>query len=95
MDILHREKNICDICGEKFEKYNELISHAVSAHHHPIVRCPDCGKEFIHEKDRLHHTRQEHRNKVEAREHKNPRKTKGAAPQQDVDEQTRNFGDNF
>jgi hypothetical protein len=28
----------------------------------------ECGKEFIHEKDRLHHVREEHKKKVENRE---------------------------
>jgi len=39
-------------------------------HHHPIVKCRDCGKEFVHEKDRLHHVREEHERKVDYRKHK-------------------------
>ncbi|NDB32956.1 MAG: hypothetical protein EB160_05885 [Nitrososphaeria archaeon] len=58
MDFLHRNKNKCDQCNEKFSSYDELIHHARHVHHHAIVKCSDCGKEFIHEKDRLHHQRE-------------------------------------
>jgi transcriptional regulator NrdR family protein len=72
LDILHKkEKNVCDECGEKFTKYEDLINHARHIHHHPIVKCNECGKEFIHEKDRLHHVREEHKKKVEGRQLKN------------------------
>jgi hypothetical protein len=88
--------NVCDQCSQKFEKYDELIAHARHFHHHPIVKCHDCGKEFIHEKDRLHHVREEHEKKVDHRTHKwehvHDKKTD---PQGQVDKQTRNFGDNF
>jgi hypothetical protein len=34
----HRKDNtVCDQCGQKFEKYDELIAHARHVHHHPIV----------------------------------------------------------
>ena len=53
MDLFRRrKKNNCDQCGEKFESYDELIKHARHIHHHPIVKCQYCGKEFIYEKDR-------------------------------------------
>ncbi|HKG70513.1 MAG TPA: hypothetical protein VKA87_01385 [Nitrososphaeraceae archaeon] len=69
MDIPHRkEKDICEQCCEKFAKYKDLISHARQVPHHPIVKCNECGKEFIHEKDRLHHMREEHKKKVENRQ---------------------------
>ncbi|HKH85811.1 MAG TPA: C2H2-type zinc finger protein [Nitrososphaera sp.] len=72
MGILHkREKDVCDQCGEKFTKYEDLISHARHIHRHPIVKCDECGKEFIHEKDRLHHVREEHKRKIESRKYKN------------------------
>ena len=48
-----------------------LINHARQMHHHPIVKCNECGREFIHEKDRLHHVREEHEEKIDSREHKN------------------------
>jgi Fe2+ or Zn2+ uptake regulation protein len=39
-------------------------------HHHHIIKCRECGKEFIHEKDRLHHVREEHEKKADYRKHK-------------------------
>lgn len=72
LGILHKkEKGVCDQCGEKFTKYEDLINHSRHIHHHPIVKCSDCGKEFIHEKDRLHHVREEHKKKAESRQLKN------------------------
>ena len=66
LDILHhKEKNVCDECGEKFANYEDLINHARHIHHHPIVKCNECGREFIHEKDRLHHVIEERKKKVE------------------------------
>ena len=75
MDILHKKEgkeDVCDECGKKFTKHEDLISHERHIHHHPIVKCHECGKEFIHEKDRLHHVREEHKKKkVESRHLKN------------------------
>jgi uncharacterized Zn finger protein len=72
LGILHKkEKDVCDQCGEKFTKYEDLINHARHIHHYPIVKCNECGKEFIHEKDRLHHVREEHKKKIESRQLKN------------------------
>ena len=78
-------------------KYEDLISHARHIHHHPIVKCDECGKEFIYEKDRLHHVREEHNRKVEVREHKNlhEHKKRDPTPQEDVDAYRENFSDNF
>ena len=43
--LFHKENNnTCDQCGEKFEKYDELIAHARHVHHHPIVKCHDWAK---------------------------------------------------
>ena len=96
MDLLHRSKNVCDQCGNKFESYNDLIAHARHVHHHPIVKCQECGKEFIHEKDRLHHVREEHERKVDHRTHKwEHSHSQKISPQEEIDEQTHNFGDNF
>lgn len=96
MDLFHHNKNVCDQCGQEFKNYEDLIDHARHIHHHPIVKCHICGKEFIHEKDRLHHVREEHEKKEDHRTHKwehaYDNKTN---PQAQVDEQTRNFGDNF
>jgi uncharacterized C2H2 Zn-finger protein len=70
--ILHnKEKNVCYQFGEKFAKYEDLIRHASHTHLHPIVKCNECGKEFVHKKDRLHHVREEHKMKVENRQLKN------------------------
>jgi uncharacterized Zn finger protein len=69
--VLLGKKFSCDQCPARFENYDDLIKHAREVHHHAIVRCQDCGKEFIHEKDRLHHVRQEHVKKTRFRENKN------------------------
>jgi hypothetical protein len=52
--------------------------------------------EFIHEKDRLHHAREEHRKELDYRTHRDEYKHKvKPPPQEQVDEQTRNFSNNF
>jgi uncharacterized Zn finger protein len=99
MNFLHKSYK-CDLCDSKLDTYDDLIKHAREVHHHPIVKCLECGKEFIHEKDRLHHAREEHEKKVRAREEKNlhrhdESKTKDMTPQEEVDVQTRKFSDNF
>lgn len=87
----------CEQCKSKFAKYEELINHARHIHQHPIVKCSECGKEFIHEADRLHHVRKEREEKMERRIHKSEHKheQKKPSPQDDVDKHTRNFSDNF
>ena len=78
MGILHKkEKDFCDQCGEKFAKYEDIIGHARHVHHHHIVKCNECSKEFIHEKARLHHAREEHKKKVENRQLKNLNQREG------------------
>lgn len=57
MNILPK-KHVCDIDGEKFESYENLIIHSKKVHHKVISKCNKCGKLFIHEKDRLHHSRE-------------------------------------
>lgn len=61
----------CDQCKLKFSKNEELIDHARHVHHQHVTKCADCGKEFIHEEDRLHHSRKEHEKKMERRRQKN------------------------
>ena len=97
MDFLHKEKHVCDQCGEKFNTNSELVQHARHAHHHPIVKCLECGMEFVHEKDRLHHAREEHEKKVENREHKDHHRhdAEDLTPQEELDLQTHKFSDNF
>jgi DNA-directed RNA polymerase subunit M/transcription elongation factor TFIIS len=68
--LLHREKNECDDCQEKFSSYDELIIHARDVHKRHVIKCRYCGKQFIHEKDRLHHEREEKEKKVDFRRHK-------------------------
>ncbi|MGI0060206.1 MAG: hypothetical protein ACREBJ_10615, partial [Nitrosotalea sp.] len=80
-----------------FESYEELIDHARHEHHHDIVKCNECGREFIHEKDRLHHSREEHKKKLKNRTHKAEHKheVENLLPQDDLDAHMRNFSDNF
>jgi len=70
MGFFHRTKFLCEIDQLKFGTNEELISHMRQIHHYPIVKCHHCRKEFIHEKDRLHHVREEHERKVDYRKHK-------------------------
>jgi hypothetical protein len=65
--LFSRNKNICEECKEKFDSYGALIAHARHAHHRTILKCTGCGKEFIHEKDRLHHVREEQIQKAKSR----------------------------
>jgi uncharacterized C2H2 Zn-finger protein len=101
VDLFHK-KYKCDEDGEKFDTYEELIDHARKIHHYPILTCPKCGKQFLHEKDRLHHVREEHEKEMDARVHKNEHHHKKEGnnegiwtPQEEVDAHMRNFGDNF
>jgi hypothetical protein len=57
----------------------------------------ECGIEFIHEADRLHHARKEHEEKLAKRNHKSEHKheQKSPSPQDEVDKHTGNFGDNL
>jgi hypothetical protein len=68
--LLHREKNECDDCHQRFSSYDELVNHARDVHRRHIIKCRFCGKQFIYEKDRLHHEREEREKKVDARRHK-------------------------
>ena len=67
MGLFSRDNNTCEYCKEKMDSYEALISHARKAHHKVISKCRMCGKQFIHEKDRLHHEREEQENKVKSR----------------------------
>lgn len=87
----------CDECKAKFSSNEDLIHHARHDHHRDIVKCSECGMEFVHEKDRLHHSRKEHEEKMARRAHKTEHKheVKEPLPQDEVDQHTRNFSDNF
>ena len=70
MGFLHHEKNECEDCHEKFGSYEEMVRHSRDSHRRHVVKCTSCGKLFLHEKDRLHHVREENERKVDARRHK-------------------------
>ena len=57
MGFLQREKNQCKLCNERFDKQEELVQHAKKVHRQPIMKCRNCGMEFLHEEDRLHHVK--------------------------------------
>ena len=101
MDFFHK-KYKCEEDDQKFDTYEELIEHSREIHHHTILKCHKCEKQFIHEKDRLHHVREEHEKEMDARVHKNEHhhKKEGSRegtgnPQEEVDAHMKNFGDNF
>src|SRR6185312_4030832 len=74
--VFFNKKHKCEEDGEKFDTYNELIEHARKIHHYTILKCNRCGKQFYHEKDRLHHVREENGKDMDARVHKNEHKHK-------------------
>lgn len=47
-----------------------MVRHARDSHKRHVVKCSSCGKQFLHEKDRLHHAREENEKKVDFRRHK-------------------------
>jgi len=70
MNLFHDKKNDCTQCDAKFSTHEELVIHVRHEHHKTIVQCQICGKEFIHEKDRLHHSRKEHEELMRKRSHR-------------------------
>lgn len=68
--MLFHHDSTCEECHERFKSYEELVLHARDAHKRHILKCTDCGKLFLHEKDRLHHVKEERERKVDARRHK-------------------------
>jgi hydrogenase maturation factor HypF (carbamoyltransferase family) len=70
MGPFHREKTECENCHVRFRSYDDLIKHAKEVHKRHIVRCSMCGRQFLHEKDRLHHIQEEKEKKIDARTHK-------------------------
>jgi uncharacterized C2H2 Zn-finger protein len=67
---LFKKKYKCEKDDEEFVTFNELIAHSRRVHHSTILRCSKCGKQFLHEKERLHHVREEHGKDMDARTHK-------------------------
>ena len=94
---LFGKKFKCDQCKSAFSDNEKLIDHARHVHHQDIVKCTECGMEFVHEADRLHHARKEHEEKMARRLHKSEHKheKESPSPQDEVDAHTRNFSDNF
>ena len=93
LGFLSKNKHKCDECNEKFKSYDELIYHARHTHHHTIVSCTGCGKEFIHEKDRLHHMRQEHEEKMKDREHHSSGTGEFKKPKDSIEQTSHKFSD--
>jgi uncharacterized C2H2 Zn-finger protein len=46
------------------------MKHAKEEHHKPILKCPNCGMQFLYEKDRYHHIQEEKKKKIDLRRHK-------------------------
>ena len=57
MNILQK-KYKCETDGEKFDTYEKFIDHSRKVHHKVVSKCHKCGKQFISEKERLHHVRE-------------------------------------
>jgi len=70
MGLFRREKTECDECHARFGSYDELVQHAREAHKIRPIRCNSCGKLFLHERDRLHHVKEEKEKKIDARRHR-------------------------
>lgn len=70
MGFLHRSKNQCKQCHERFDKHQDLIQHARKVHHQSVIRCRNCGMEFLHEEDRLHHVQDEKEKEADRRRHR-------------------------
>jgi hypothetical protein len=68
--LIFHKKNHCEICHQVFSKNEHLINHMKEIHHKPILKCYNCGKEFLHEKDRLHHIQEEKKKKIDFRRHR-------------------------
>jgi hypothetical protein len=70
MGLFHREKTECEECHGRFRTYDELVEHAKEVHKMHTIRCHMCGRQFLHEKERLHHVKEEKEKKLDARRHK-------------------------
>jgi len=95
MKFFHDKKNNCTQCDDTFSNHEELVIHVRHEHHRTIVKCQYCGKEFLHEKNRLHHSRKEHEEILRKRSHKSSYPDEYSKPQDRVDKQTHNFSDNL
>jgi len=50
-----QKKYKCEKDGEQFDTYEKYIEHGRKVHHKVVLKCNKCGKQFVSEKDRLHH----------------------------------------
>ena len=48
---LSLKKQECSECHEKFHEYNELVNHVKRKHHGAVLRCHNCGQEFVEGKE--------------------------------------------
>jgi len=71
LKFLLQKKNNCRNCKEKFRTSEELFKHAKDIHKQIIRKCNNCGKQFLNEKDRLHHMKEEKQREIDYRRHKN------------------------
>jgi uncharacterized protein with PIN domain len=69
-NFLNPKRQVCGVCNEKFRDYNDLIVHMKSRHRGHMLRCPNCGEEFVRESDRYHHIQEEKARKLDSRRHK-------------------------
>lgn len=68
--LLFHKKNHCEICHRAFDKREQLMNHTKEEHHKPILKCSNCGMQFLYEKDRFHHIQEEKKKKIDLRRHK-------------------------
>jgi hypothetical protein len=47
-----------------------LLKHAKEIHKHIVRKCNKCGKQFLNEKERLHHMKEEKQKEIDHRRHK-------------------------
>ncbi len=67
---LSLKKQECGECHEKFHENSELVDHVKRRHHGAVLRCHNCGQEFVKESDRYHHLQEEKARKLDSRRHK-------------------------
>jgi hypothetical protein len=67
---LSPSKNECNEYHEKFHGYDALVNHVKMIHHGHLLRCRNCGQEFVKESDRYHHLQEEKAKKLDSRRHK-------------------------
>ena len=56
---LSPKKQECSECHEKFHEYSELVNHVKRRHHGPVLRCHNCGQDFVKASNRYHHLQEE------------------------------------